>query len=139
MAVAIQLQLMSSKAMPPTDATRWKSCARIVEPEFKAWNKRLTLAGHVVITLAVYPSDEDGKEWYTPTQKETLDLVHLQKIDAADEVLILNVGGYVGASTRRELAWARLQGNDVFWLEEPDEGVREHEHLVAALLEQGAP
>ena len=109
------------------------------EPEFKAWNKRLTLAGHVVITLAVYPSDEGGKEWYTPAQKETLDLVYLQKIDAADAVLILNVGGYVGASTRRELAWARLQGNDVFWLEEPDEGVREHEHLVAALLEQGAP
>lgn len=55
----------------------------------------------------------------TPEQKEMLDELHMRKIDLADEALILNVGGYVGSSTRNELAYARKLGKTVRWLE-PD-------------------
>ncbi|KKL45680.1 hypothetical protein LCGC14_2353240, partial [marine sediment metagenome] len=44
--------------------------------------------------------------------------LHLRKIDMADEVLILNVGRYIGESTVRELAYARKQGKIIRWLEE---------------------
>jgi hypothetical protein len=54
----------------------------------------------------------------TPEQKKALDSLHLRKIDLADEVLILNVGGYVGESTARELAHARKIGKPVRFLEE---------------------
>lgn len=50
--------------------------------------------------------------------KEAMDELHLRKIDLADRVLICNVGGYVGNSTRREIAYAREQGVDVVFLEE---------------------
>lgn len=49
--------------------------------------------------------------------KEMLDVLHLFKIDKADEVLILNVDGYVGESTRREIEYARRLGKPLRWLE----------------------
>jgi len=51
--------------------------------------------------------------------KAKLDTLHLRKIDMADEVLILNVGGYIGESTRRELDYARRLGKTIrFWEQE---------------------
>jgi hypothetical protein len=47
-----------------------------------------------------------------------LDELHKRKIDLADEVLILNVGGYIGDSTRSELEYARAKGKVIRWLEE---------------------
>lgn len=37
----------------------------------------------------------------------------------ADEVLIVNVGGYIGESTRREIEHARSRGVTVRFLESP--------------------
>ena len=54
------------------------------------------------------------------TAKERLDVLHLRKIDLADEVLILNVGGYIGKSTRKELDYALSQGKPVRYLEAQD-------------------
>ena len=53
----------------------------------------------------------------TPEQKVMLDELHVRKTDLADEVLILNVGGYLRESGRRELAYARNWGKRVRWLE----------------------
>lgn len=61
---------------------------------------------------------------------EALDELHLRKIDMADEVLVVDVGGYYGDSTRREVAYAEMQGKPVRyasrehpeWLEPPTEG-----------------
>ncbi len=51
--------------------------------------------------------------------KKMLDELHLRKIDLADEVLVLNRDGYVGDSTRREIAYARSLGKTLRWLETP--------------------
>jgi cell division protein FtsB len=53
----------------------------------------------------------------TPEEKLQLDELHKRKIDLADEVLILNVGGYIGESTRSELEYAQLLGKPVRFLE----------------------
>lgn len=87
------------------------------EKEFKDWNLKLSMAGHVVFSLTAYPSDYGGKDWYTPEQKQKLDLIHFAKITASDAILVLNVDNYIGESTSREIAWARLQLKNVFWLE----------------------
>lgn len=76
------------------------------ETEFKEWNKRLSLAGHVVLTLACYPSDNGGKDWYTARQKDILDSVHLAKIDLSEAIVVINVDGYIGESTKREILHA---------------------------------
>ena len=51
-----------------------------------------------------------------PHLKPQLDELHLRKIDMADEVLILNVNGYIGESTSRELAYAQKQGKMIRFL-----------------------
>jgi hypothetical protein len=55
----------------------------------------------------------------TEEQKIALDLIHLAKIEHADEVLVINVGGYLGESTRRELEYAQRLGKHIRWLEPP--------------------
>ncbi len=42
-----------------------------------------------------------------------LDDMHFRKIDLADEIFVVNPGGYIGASTRREIEYAHSTGKDV--------------------------
>jgi hypothetical protein len=51
--------------------------------------------------------------------KEMLDDMHKRKIDMADEVYVINVGGYIGDSTRSEIEYARKTGKKVRYLECP--------------------
>ena len=48
---------------------------------------------------------------------EKMDELHLRKIDLADEVFILNVGGYIGESTRNEIEYAKKLGKKIKYLE----------------------
>lgn len=61
------------------------------------------------------PSEAD--EAPSPEQKAILDALHLRKIDLANRVLIVNPGGYVGDSTRREIAYARAAGKPISFTE----------------------
>lgn len=67
-------------------------------------SKRETLAGKIVVSVGWFAHADSDKP--TAEQKRELDELHLDKIDLAHEVLILNVGGYIGESTQRELAYA---------------------------------
>jgi len=53
------------------------------------------------------------EEVWQPGTKEMLDDMHLRKIDMADEIFVINVGGYIGESTRREIAYAQQKGKKV--------------------------
>ncbi len=86
----------------------------------EAW--RLTKAGNIVIHWNILESEEEfshGAEKEGEAVKKVIDDLYLHKVAMADEVRILNVGGYVGESTRNELAHARKLGRAVTWLE-PD-------------------
>lgn len=81
-----------------------------------------TLAGRIVVSVGFFAhalTDEERRAKLTPDVKARLDDLHLRKIDLADEVLILNVDQYVGASTRREAWYARRKGKVIRWLLEP--------------------
>ena len=78
-------------------------------------NRSETLAGRVVLSVGLF-GHEEGIDMAGPV-KAMLDRLHLAKIDMADEVLVLNVGGYVGESTRREVEYARRHGKRLRWLE----------------------
>ncbi|MEU0270064.1 hypothetical protein [Nocardioides sp. NPDC006303] len=73
----------------------------------RAANRELTFAGVIVVA----PGEAD--ELVTEEQKTALDALHLRKIDLADRVLVVNPGGYVGQSTRREIAYADATGTPV--------------------------
>lgn len=76
-------------------------------------NRRLTLAGAIVVAPAVF---QHAGDTITDSQKEHLDNLHLRKIDLADAVFVVDPGGYIGDSTRREIAYGRTHGKPVFRL-----------------------
>lgn len=49
--------------------------------------------------------------------KDQMDELHLRKIDLADRVLVVNIGGYIGNSTQREIGYATAAGKPVAYLE----------------------
>jgi hypothetical protein len=82
-------------------------------------NLRETLSGRIVLSIGCdTKSDEElAREAGIEIDKERLDLLHLFKIDQADEILVLNVNGYIGESTRREIAYAERTGKRIRYLE----------------------
>jgi len=82
---------------------------RFIEAFFAAgWE--LTLCGQIVLSVGVCKhADADGAhggETLGPEVVRALDELHFRKIDLADWVLVLNVKGYYGESTAREIAYA---------------------------------
>jgi hypothetical protein len=97
---------------------------------FRDANLNETLNGNIVLTIGCdMRSDEDVFGGMSADElaetKARLDWLHLRKIDLADEVLILNVGGYIGHSTTNELNYAKAQGKRVRYLEHPPQADKE--------------
>lgn len=83
---------------------------------FQQANYALTLAGEIVLSIGCNTKSDAGLG-ITDEQKIALDELHKRKIDIADEVLVLNVGGYIGESTRCEIKYATNCGKPVRYLE----------------------
>lgn len=84
--------------------------------QFLEVQKHLTLEGNIVISVGLFGHSGDAEVW-TPGTKEMLDDMHKRKIDMADAIYVINVGGYIGESTRSEIEYARSQGKEVMSLE----------------------
>ena len=85
---------------------------------FMETQKRLTLEGNIVISVGLFGHFGDNEVWTAGT-KEMLDDMHKRKIDMADEIFVINVGGYIGSSTRSEIEYAKVNGKPINYLE-PD-------------------
>lgn len=80
---------------------------------------QLTLQGKIVLTIGCDTKSE-GDLFAGPegaTIKSRLDELHKRKIDISDRVLVLNVGGYIGDSTKSEIQHAERIGVPVSYLE----------------------
>lgn len=86
--------------------------------EFEKSNKDLTLQGNIVISVGLFGHSGDI---ISDDQKLMLDEMHKRKIDLADEIFVINVGGYIGSSTRSEIEYAIRTGKGVRYLESEDE------------------
>ncbi|MEU4224335.1 hypothetical protein AB0F17_08580 [Nonomuraea sp. NPDC026600] len=82
--------------------------------EFARANRDLTSEGHIVLAPGVFGHSGDPM---TDEQKQLLDDLHRRKIDLADSVYVVNPGGYVGASTRSEIAYAAEREKPITYLE----------------------
>ena len=89
--------------------------------QFLEAQKRLTLAGNIVISVGLFGHSGDDEVW-TEGTKEMLDDMHKRKIDMADGIYVINVNGYIGSSTRSEIEYARINGKQVLFLE-PDKAI----------------
>ena len=81
--------------------------------EFMRVQKELTLSGYIVISVGCFGHSGDI---FTDKQKIMLDEMHKRKIDMADEIFVINVGGYIGNSTRSEIEYAEAHNKKVNYL-----------------------
>lgn len=87
---------------------------------FMETQKRLTLEGNIVISVGLFGHSGDDEVW-TEGIKEMLDDMHKRKIDMADEIFVINIGGYIGSSTKSEIEYAQTTGKPIRWLEPGNE------------------
>lgn len=91
--------------------------------EFLKVQKELTLKGNIVISVGLFGHSDDSEVWENMDEgtltktKEMLDDMHKRKIDMADEIFVINVGGYIGDSTKSEIEYAKAHGKKVNYLE----------------------
>lgn len=92
--------------------------------EFMMAQKRLTLEGNSVISVGLFGHSGDEEVWDGMDEgalsktKKMFDDMHKRKIDMADEIFVINVGGYIGDSTRSEIDYAIKHGKNVRYLED---------------------
>ena len=91
--------------------------------EFMNVQRDLTLKGCIVISVGFFGHSQDVDIWNEMDEetkiktKTMLDDIHKRKIDMADEIFVINVGGYIGESTRSEIEYANKSGKKVNYLE----------------------
>lgn len=106
----------SYKVITLCGSTRFKD-------DFLEQQKRLTLEGNIVISVGLFGHAGDNEVWENMDEgtltrtKEMLDDMHKCKIDMADEIFVINVGGYIGSSTKSEIEYAMATGKPVQYLE----------------------
>ena len=94
---------------------------------FALVNMHLSMLGQIVIGSGCFGHADqptgarfltsDGDE-RTP-EKQALDQLHFRKIDISDGIFVVNPGGYIGSSTRREIDYAQSLGKTVEYLFAP--------------------
>ena len=83
--------------------------------EFMRIQEKLTLDGNIVLTPIFFNNIK--KEEIDLETKKMLDEMHKQKIDISDEIYVINVGGYIGESTKSEIEYAKRKGKKISYLE----------------------
>lgn len=91
---------------------------------FQQANYDETMAGRIVLSVGFYPHSTAATGHgegvgHDSAEKIALDELHKRKIDLCDEVYVLNVGGYIGSSTRSEIDYAIANGKPIRYLEKP--------------------
>lgn len=85
--------------------------------EIQEVSERLELEnGYVVIGVTPIVSGRKPTE----QDRELLAELHRKKIDLADAVFVVNVGGYIGDSVKSEIEYAKANGKEVLYLENAD-------------------
>ena len=83
--------------------------------QFLEQQKRLTLEGNIVISVGLFGHSGDIEVW-NENKKTMLDDMHLRKIDMSDEIFVINIDGYIGESTKKEIEYATQKNKKINYL-----------------------
>lgn len=75
--------------------------------------EKMELEGNCVLTV-IYPTNPD-KDAYTDEEVKVLDKMHKEKIKMSDSILVVDVNGYIGSSTRSEIEFAKELGKEIIY------------------------
>lgn|SRR5574344_2209730 len=74
--------------------------------------KELEIKNKYVVIQCVYSNDKFNED-----EQQTLADLHFKKIEISDAIYVINIDGYIGSSTTKEIEYARKIGKEVMYLE----------------------
>ena len=87
--------------------------------EYLELHKQLTLAGIVYVSVGFFGHQERIEP--TPIEKAVLDALHMYKVQMSDYLVIVDIDGYIGESTAKEIEYGKLLGKQVYYWSNEDE------------------
>lgn len=86
----------------------------------KFQEQMLEIAWHLETELGfcvLQPLAKVGDEEMSEKAIENIKNAHFKKIDISDAIYVVNIGGYLGNSTKREIEYAKKHGKEVIFHE----------------------
>lgn len=77
-------------------------------------SERVELQGNVVL-MPIYNPSRPNKEAFTNEEVLILDKMHRERIKLSDAILVVNVNGYIGNSTKSEIEFAKSLNKEVIY------------------------
>ena len=74
--------------------------------------KELEIKNKYIVIQCVY---SDGK--FNKEEQQILSDLHYKKIEISDAIYVINVDGYIGSSTAKEIEYAKKLGKEIMYLE----------------------
>jgi len=78
--------------------------------------QKLTLEEYIILMPNVFHHKDMPN--LTEEQKEKLDILHKQKIDMSNAIVVIDNDDYIGKSTRSEIEYAARQQKPIFYWSE---------------------
>lgn len=75
-------------------------------------SKELEIKNKYVVIQCIYNNDK-----FTEKEQQILSDLHYNKIKISDAIYVVNVNGYIGNSTDKEIEYAKKLGKEVIYLE----------------------
>ncbi len=76
--------------------------------------ERLELRNGYIVIQCIY---SDKERILSHHDIQILSELHYKKIDISDAIYVVNIGGYIGQSTKNEIEYARSLNKEVIFLE----------------------
>lgn len=74
----------------------------------------LEIKNNYVVLQPVYGGDNLV---YTVEEMKKMGELHMKRIEISDAIYVVNVGGYIGSSTKKEIEYARSLNKEIYFLE----------------------
>lgn len=112
-----ELKVIATKDMNEPKVICYCGSLRVALEAFKKAEYQSVIDGNIALLPCCMFVDIQREYGAESDYKVKADHLHKRKIDICDEVFVLNVGGYIGESTRSEIDYALKIGKPVKYLE----------------------
>lgn len=76
--------------------------------------EKMELEGNCML-VPIYNPSKPNKDAFTEEEALMLDKMHKERIKLADAILVVNVDGYIGNSTRNEIEYAKSLNKEIIY------------------------
>lgn len=75
---------------------------------------KMELDGNCLL-IPIYSPSKSSKDEFTEEEILILDKMHRERIKLSDAILVVNVGGYIGESTKSEIEFAKSLNKEIIY------------------------